>query len=104
MSAIELMQRLVARDIRLVADGENLIFDGPANALDAATLAAMKEHKAELLKVLCELPPALVERPGLDLGPDGLWRWRGYIVPSRGTRPALRAYLHHWQQMKRRAA
>jgi hypothetical protein len=40
-----------------------------------------------------ELPPAMMERPGLELCPDGLWRAGGLIVPTKGTRAALKKYL-----------
>lgn len=48
-----------------------------------------------------EMPPALVERPGLELGEDGLWRWRGFIIPTRGTLPAYRKYF---EKRRRRLA
>ena len=40
-------------------------------------------------------PPALQEFPGLELDDDGLWRWRGCIMPTRATMPAYRKRWRH---------
>jgi hypothetical protein len=88
MSALELLDLLAARDIRLAADGDKLTFDGPANAMDTATMAMMKRHKAELLKVLsgAEYPaPSRDTLPKSTLRPNRL-RWAD-VPHSNPPRP-----------------
>ena len=56
MSANELLGRLAGLDIRLGVNGDKLRYDAPAGVLTPTLLAAMREHKVELLRLLRVMP------------------------------------------------
>jgi hypothetical protein len=52
MTANEILRDLTVRGVILSADGKQLNVDAPDDLLTDETLAVLKEHKAELLKLL----------------------------------------------------
>ncbi len=106
MNAPELFQRLQSLGTSVAVVGDELEIEAPACVLTPKVLCAVKAHKREIMALLesagaapdaqstlraappLELPPALLEMPDLELGDDSLWRWRGFIVPTKGTAPA----------------
>jgi hypothetical protein len=110
MSAPALLETLRARGVEVAVNGNRLHIEAPAGVLTPKVLETIRAHKADILKVLRtenaseELPPALIERPGLTFCNDGLWRWRGFIVPTRGTRPVLQKYFEKREASRRLAA
>lgn len=49
-----------------------------------------------------DIPPALQERPGMDLVEPGLWVWRGFIVPTPATMPAYKKHCNRQIELRRR--
>lgn len=78
MTATELLEDCARRDIRLQADGPDLIVNAPRRVLTDKVLAALKARKAELLALLSSPPP--LPPPLL---PDVRWR-AGAMLLQRG--------------------
>jgi hypothetical protein len=52
MTALDLMQNLELRGIRLSIDGNHLAVDGPDPALTPDVINSLREHKGELMTML----------------------------------------------------
>ncbi len=94
LEAAEVLATLEALGVALSVEGDRLLFEAPAGVL--FDINKVRPHKAELLALIRDRhpPPALVELPGLDFDEKlNLWKWRGFIVPTRGTMPAYRKYF-----------
>lgn len=77
MHAVELIENLGRRGIRLIADGDGIIVE-PSRLLTDTDRAAIRAHKAELMALLADLsdPQSILgtcRRYGvaLRIGPDG---------------------------------
>jgi hypothetical protein len=124
MNAPAFIADLQSRGAVLEVDGARLRVT-PATVLTDADRNAWREHKAAILESLkaasrkekvrsnsgvlfvesdgveCELPPALIEVPGLEFCDAGalcgLWIRRingaSWIVPTRGTRPSYDRFI-----------
>ncbi len=63
MSASALMEMLSASDIRLSVTGERLKVDAPVDVLTEQHRALLRQHKAELLRLLTPKPCAQCGAP-----------------------------------------
>lgn len=87
MTATELLQDCARRDIRLQADGPDLIVNAPRRVLTNEVLAALKARKLELLALLAPPPPP-------PLSPEARWRADAMLLQrGDGALPVLVARL-----------
>jgi hypothetical protein len=84
MNAAEVLHELEARGVELVADGGRLRFR-PLEAVDATLMTAVKENKAELLRLVGEPAPL---RCFACHGSD-FWQGRPIPYSDGTTEPAL---------------
>src|SRR5262249_46378869 len=61
MTTVEVLHTLQARDIQLIADGNQLHYDAPEGAITEAVLTLLRQHKAALLALLTPPAPAAAE-------------------------------------------
>jgi hypothetical protein len=89
MSAADVLAQAQAAGVQLVADGDRLRFRAPAGALTPDLRATLQEHRAAVLKLLAERPPATDPRPALwwEQSP-----WSGHISDDE-FRAIVAAYV-----------
>jgi len=58
MTAGEVLHTLQARDIQLMAEGDQLRYDAPEDAITDEVLTLLRQHKATLLALLAQSAPA----------------------------------------------
>jgi len=89
MTATELLKDCARRDIRLQADGPDLIVNAPRRVLTDSVLADLKARKLELLALLAPPPP-----PPPPLSPEVRWRADAMqLQRGEGALPVLVARL-----------
>ena len=71
MSLESLVAHLRARDIALVVEGNQLVYDAPEGEMTPEDLAVLRRHKAELVDYLAG---RVAERPAPSEAPADYWR------------------------------
>ena len=100
MSAADLIHALAARGVEFSAQGDRLIIDAPKGALRQGEIDRLREHKAEVLRLLkppAETAPVIPSPSAITETPDPageslaiLACLKGYTLPA-GRMPTARA-------------